>query len=163
MELFKLYQNFFTSYIQFLHSGSQSIPCVYGLLPDTRQATYTSFLETLKQADATLNPGTVSTDYEKAATNAFHAVIPDTSVQGCLYCLSHCAYYRVQAQGLQQDYATNHELSLQIRMIPAMAFVPVVDIPATFEALQDESPVVYNLLLIVLKMCSLDKLDAMVG
>ena len=61
MELFKLYQNFFTSYIQFLHSGSQSIPCVYGLLPDTRQATYTSFLQILKQADATLNPGTVST------------------------------------------------------------------------------------------------------
>ena len=43
--------------------GSQSIPCVYGLLPDKCQATYTSFLQILKQADATLNPDTVSTDY----------------------------------------------------------------------------------------------------
>ena len=108
MELFKLYQNFFTSYIQFLHSGSQSIPWVYGLLPDTRQATYTSFLQTLKQADATLNPGTVSTDYEKAATNAFHAVIPDTRVQGCLYCLSHCAYYRVQAHRIMLQTMSYH-------------------------------------------------------
>ena len=48
------------------------------------------------------------------------------TVQGCL---SQYVYRRVQAQGLQRDYATHHELSLQIRMIPAMACIPVANIP----------------------------------
>ena len=50
------------------------------------------------------------------------------------------SFILLMAQGLQQDYATNHELSLQIRMIPVMAFVSVVDLPATFEVLPYDSP-----------------------
>ena len=50
--------------------GSQSIPCVYGLLPNKRQVMYMSFLEKLKEADATLNPDTVTTDYEVATSGA---------------------------------------------------------------------------------------------
>ena len=70
--------------------GSQSIPCIYGLLPNKRQVMYMSFLQKLKEADATLNPDTVTTDYEVATINALQDVFPDTYVHGCLYHLSQC-------------------------------------------------------------------------
>ena len=133
---------------------------MYGLLPDERQATYTSFLQILKQADATLNPD-VSTDYENAAINAFMQFsLTPVTVQGCL---SQYVYRRVQAQGLQRDYATHHELSLQIRMVLAMACIPVANIPLHLKRYKMIPQRIYNLLLIILKMCSSDALDAMVG
>ena len=99
-----------------------------------------SFLQKLKEADATLNPDTVTTDYEVATINALQDVFPDTHVHGCFYHLSQCVYRRVQANGLQQSYTRDNELSLQIRMIPALAFVPVADVPATFELIQEDLP-----------------------
>ncbi|XP_041371610.1 uncharacterized protein LOC121385139 [Gigantopelta aegis] len=99
-----------------------------------------SFLQKLKEADATLNPDTVTTDYEVATINALQEVFPDTHVHGCLYHLSQCVYRRVQANGLQESYTTDNELSLQIRMIPALAFVPVAGVPATFELIQEDLP-----------------------
>ena len=69
---------------------------MYGLLPDTCQATYISFLQILKQADATINPGTVSTDYEKAATNELHAVFltPVYKVVCTIYLIVHTTELR---------------------------------------------------------------------
>ena len=131
---------FFQLYTIHAVCGLQSIPSVYGLLPNKRQVTYMSFLQKLKEADATLNPDTVTTDYEVATINALQEVFPDTHEHGCLYHLSLCVYRRVQANGLQQSYTTDNELSLQIRMIPALAFAPVADVPATFELIQEDLP-----------------------
>ena len=75
-----------------------------------------------------------------ASINALQDVCPDTHVHGGLYHLSQCVYRRVQANGLQQSYTTDNELSLQIRMIPALTFVPVADVPATFELIQEDLP-----------------------
>ena len=95
---------FFQLYTIHAFCGLQSIPSVYGLLPNKRQVTYMSFLQKLKEADATLNPDTVTTDYEVATINALQEVFPDTHEHGCLYHLSLCVYRRVQANGLQQSY-----------------------------------------------------------
>ena len=78
-------------------------------------------------------PSNVSTDYEKAAINALHAVFTDTSVQGC-FCTVYPSVYTAEFR--HKDCIG---LSLQIRLISPMAFMPVADIPAIFEALQDDS------------------------
>ena len=131
---------FFQLYTIHAFCGSQYIPCVYGPLPNKRQVTYMSFLQKLKEADATLNPDTLTTDYEVATINALQKVFPDTYMHDCLYRLSQCVYRRVQANGLQQSYTTYNELSLQIRMIPALAFVPVADVSSAFELIQEDLP-----------------------
>ena len=74
---------FFQLYTIHAFCGLQSIPSVYGLLPNKRQVTYMSFLQKLKEADATLNPDTVTTDYEVATINALQEVFPDTHEHGC--------------------------------------------------------------------------------
>ena len=42
-------------------------------------------------------------------------------------------YRKVEEHDFQQHYTSIHELPLKIRMIPAIAFVPVADVPATLE------------------------------
>jgi len=131
---------FFQLYtIHGLHE-SQIIPCVYALLPNKQEATYTTLFQILKDANDGLNPRTMLMDYEKAALNAANAVFPDAEQQGCLYHLAQCVYRRVQASGLQERYATDVDLSLSVRMLPALAFVPSADVLESFELLQDQLP-----------------------
>ena len=137
----KWYLNcFFQLYtIHALHN-SQVIPCVYALLPNKQQLTYTAFFQVLRDAHDNLNPETVLVDFELGAINALRATFPDTELQGCLYHLSQCVYRHVQDAGLQARYAADDALSLVTRMLVAIAFVPVNDIIDSFELLQEELP-----------------------
>ena len=46
-------------------------------------------------------------------------------------------YSHVQSEGLQQQYMIDEEFRANIRMIPALAFVPLADGFASFEALSE--------------------------
>ena len=131
---------FFQLYIIHALHNSQVIPCVYALLPNKQQLTYTAFFQVLRDAHDNLNPETVLVDFELAAINALRATFPDTELQGCLYHLSQCVYRDVQDAGLQARYAADDALSLATRMLVAIAFVPVNDIIDSFELLQEELP-----------------------
>jgi hypothetical protein len=76
-------------------------------------------------------------DFEKAAINAVQDVYPDAKIQGCLYHLSQNIYRKVQSLGLQERYQTDAEFSLLMRMIPALAFVPIDEVINVFEELQE--------------------------
>ena len=96
---------FFQLYtIHALHN-SQVIPCVYALLPNKQQLTYTAFLQVLRGAHDNLNLETVLVDFKLAALNALRVTFPDTALQGCLYHLSQCVYRNVQDADLQAQYA----------------------------------------------------------
>jgi len=52
---------------------------------------------------------------------------------GCLFHLSQCIYRRVQSEGLQNLYASDEEISLQVRMLSALSFLPLDAVISTFE------------------------------
>ena len=131
---------FFQLYtIHALHN-SQIIPCVYALLPNKQEATYTSLFQILKNSQNELNPESILADFEVAALNALGAVFPDVVIQGCFFHLSQCVYRKVQNAGLQGQYNRDDALSLAARMIPAIAFVPINDVTDSFELLQEAQP-----------------------
>ena len=70
-------------------------------------------------------PETVLTDLEHAIINAFRSEFPNVSQSGCFYHFSQCICRQVQEHGLQTDY-TQEDFSLFIRMLAAVAFVPVL-------------------------------------
>ena len=82
------------------------------------------------------DPETIMTDFEQALMNAFRSVFPSVSQSGCFYHLSQCIYRQVQQHGLQNDYV-DEDFSLFIRMLPAIAFVPVTDAVDAFDTLVD--------------------------
>jgi glycine cleavage system regulatory protein len=59
--------------------------------------------------------------------------------KGCLFHLAQCVYRKVQANGLQQKYTEDEQFNLNIKMIPALAFVPEDAVEEAFESLADNT------------------------
>ena len=116
------------------------IPVVYAILPNKTQAMYEQLLQVLLARTDMLQPSTLVTDFEQGASNAFRLKFPGIECTGCFFHLSQNVYRRVQLNGLQERYANDAQLALAIRMLPALAFVPIGDVVNYFEELEDNFP-----------------------
>ena len=76
-----------------------------------------------------------------AAIQAAGAAFPNATQSGCFFHLTQNIHRRIQNEGLQVRYETDANFALQCRMIGALAFVPVADIPDAFDALVAHVPV----------------------
>ena len=76
-------------------------------------------------------------DFELAAMQSAENVFTNATVHGCFYHLTQNVYRKVQAEGLQTAYCENPELATQVRMLMAIAFVPLTDVVSAFEAVQE--------------------------
>ena len=80
-------------------------------------------------------------DFKTVALSAVHVVWPNAILDGCFYRLSQCVYRKVQEEGLAQLYADDDNFALWIKMLPALAFVPLFVVVNAFENLQQNLPV----------------------
>jgi hypothetical protein len=60
-------------------------PVAYALLSNKSQRTYERMWNLLVQAWPTLQPESISTDFEMGAINAVNNVFPDVDIHGCLF------------------------------------------------------------------------------
>ena len=113
------------------------IPCVYVLLPNKTQVSYTTTLRQLQTIHPNLHPTSVLIDYELAIKNALEAVFPGVVVSGCFFHFSQNIWRRVQRHGLQDRYAQDAGFVTEVRMIAALAFVPGNDVDRVFALLSN--------------------------
>ena len=111
------------------------LPLVYTLMANETEEHYNKLFSELKALGPTLSPRTIMTDFEHAAINAFKAVFPDSDQQGCFFHFSQCLFQSILSNGLQQLYESDAGFALKMRMIAAIAFVPVADVVMSFEHL----------------------------
>ena len=52
--------------------SGRAVPCVYCLLPNKTEATYTYFLEKVLSIKSNLDPRSIMVDFEKAMMNSHH-------------------------------------------------------------------------------------------
>ena len=117
-----------------LRNDHHVIGC-YALLPNKEAVTYTEFLQQVGRLTNAASPATIMVDYEQACINAVRQVYPQSSLVGCLFHLCKSVFRHVQSEGLQQMYMENEVFRSNVRMIPALAFVPLDDIIPAFEGL----------------------------
>lgn len=117
-----------------LRNGHNVIGC-YALLSNKRAETYTEFLQQVRQLTNDADPASIMIDFERACINAIDEVFPQANVIGCLFHLCKNVQKHVQAAGLQEQYSVDEEFRVNVRMIPALAFVPLDDITTAFETL----------------------------
>ncbi|XP_059154938.1 uncharacterized protein LOC131940304 [Physella acuta] len=98
--------------------NGRTVPCVYALLQNKTQETYTALLNT------SLQPISIMIDFEMAVIKSVERVFPKCEVKGCFFHLSQNIYRKIQDSGLQQLYQVDSEFALKLRMLPALAFVP---------------------------------------
>uniref|UniRef100_H2XX57 MULE transposase domain-containing protein n=1 Tax=Ciona intestinalis TaxID=7719 RepID=H2XX57_CIOIN len=122
-----------------VHSFSDGIvtPSVFALLPET----YTALFRILQIASGNnLNPKSVLVDFEKASINALEEVFTASQIQGCLFHLSQSVFRKIQQLGLQQLYRSNSEISLKVKMLTALSFVPERDMAEALSAVLNNFP-----------------------
>jgi hypothetical protein len=116
----------------------KAFPAVFGLLPNKKQETYVKLLEVLKAKIPHLKPTSIMTDFEKASMNAFKLVFPEVQNHGCFFHFQQSFYRKLCELGLKTKYDSGLEFCHKMKMIPALAFVPPMQVLSYFNELIDK-------------------------
>lgn len=117
--------------------NSNIVPAVYMILPNKKQSTYSKCIQELLILNYELNPKTIMIDFEKGAINAFKNAFPHTCIKGCFFHFNQSVYRKVQEFGLKRRYDTDSAFALKLRLLCALAFIPVEEAVMVFEELID--------------------------
>lgn len=110
---------------------------MYVLCANKQQKTYNKILKILKQKQPNLKPSHIVVDFERAAINAASNNFNKAQVHGCFFHLGQNIWRHVQQCGLQTNYAEDNEFAKNVRMLMALALVPVEDMIIAFEKLME--------------------------
>jgi hypothetical protein len=112
------------------------IPSVFILMTNKSEETYKRAFEALKNLQNNLKPLTIMTDFEFSAINAFKYSFPGIFNRGCFFHFTQNLWRKIQKiPELQAKYLENSDFAMNMRKIPALAFVPIDDIIFAFEEL----------------------------
>lgn len=111
------------------------IPLVYVLTTDKSQRTYEEIFLQLKSMRPQMNPTDFTIDFEKAAMRAIVESFPDADIHGCNFHFGQNFWRHVQTVGLQSVYSSDADFALNIRLLLALAFVPIESVSDAFDEL----------------------------
>ncbi|XP_063845359.1 uncharacterized protein LOC135091548 [Scylla paramamosain] len=80
----------------------------------------------------------VVADFEQAIWRAFRYILPNTTIQGCLFHWAQCIFRKVQDLGLAVAYRENGLMQKFVRKLFALPCLPVEHICAAFNQLSNE-------------------------
>ena len=120
--------------------GNSDPPCVYFLLPDKTEQTYSRMVQILANLLPDANPEKILLDFEVAAHNAFRAVYRNTSISGCFFHLGQRIQRKVSDVGLKRRFESDEEFSMMVRSLSALAFVPPNQVGNVFNQLSEAFP-----------------------
>ena len=83
-------------------------------------------------------------DFEQAAIQAFQKNFLETKLSGCLFHLSQSFMRKIAEFGLKNDYETNHEFALALKMLPALAFEKEEEIGNSYDKIVEGIQIVCN-------------------
>ena len=100
--------------------------------PDKRRDTYESFLTQVQLLTGVVVPQSCMADFEIGAINAFDSIYPNVPKFGCHFHLAQSIFRNVQQLGLGNLYQNDLAFRTNIKMISALAFVPVANVIRDF-------------------------------
>ena len=124
-------------------------PCIYALLSNKRESSYRKLLVGLNQLTGGVWPEKILLDFEKVAINIFSEQYPASEIKGCFFHFCQSFNRKICKLGLKKIYENNPELTLTLRMIPALSFVPEPMVSASFDLVIEEKQ----------DVCEIAKLD----
>ena len=146
---FTIFFGFATVHFKFAQCNFTSfIPYTFKFLDFTHHAlcstakkseqTYSKFLKVITSVSDNEQQSRILLDFERAAVNAFTSAIPESSIVGCYFHLCQAFLRKVNELGLKKTYENNCGLSLALRLIPTLSFVPTDLVEQSFESVIEE-------------------------
>ena len=118
-----------------LPSG-KAVPVVYAFLPSKSTDTYNRFLRVIDEAIDGFIPKALHVDFEKGMMSELQAFFPSAGILGCNFHYNQCIWRHIQEdRALRDRYLSDGNFNLEMRMFSALAFVPVSDVRASYDAL----------------------------
>jgi hypothetical protein len=87
-----------------------------------------------------LAPRSVQIDYELASKAAFIEAFPQMHIYGCYFHLGQSLWRKIQENGLQPFYMQNENVQMALKMLLALAFLPVFEVSEAFDELVADFP-----------------------
>ncbi len=119
------------------------VPCLYALLQQKDEATYIRMWQYIGQVALALgivvDPASDLIDFEAAAGNAIQRQFHNVQIAGCFFHLGQLVWRHLCQEGQRAIYLNNENFRMHIKMMTCTSFLPVDEVTAGFEALQ-ESP-----------------------
>lgn len=111
------------------------VPLIYALTMKKTAETYNGILGALLDLEPNINPTDVMTDFEMAAINAVKINFPLAETHGCLFHFGQSIWRHIQLVGLQSVYNEDANFAFQLRLLVALAFLPVECISDAYDEL----------------------------
>ena len=124
---------FYQFYVIFGQKNDYILPCVYCLLPNKTQQSYTHMLSAIKDIVKPIGdhsslpflPDTALTDFETAIQNAFVHQFPLIVIKGCFFHFKHAIHGWICRHGYKRQYMNVNNFRIWVNMFGALAFVPL--------------------------------------
>ncbi|KII67552.1 hypothetical protein RF11_08392 [Thelohanellus kitauei] len=124
---------------------SSVVPVLYAIMPNKRQQTYEELMNILHQHVPQINVIRIVSDFEIAALNAIRHHFPSAIISGCFYHFSQSIWRKIQSEDpLLSQYRSDPDNQIYIKMLLALAFVPIDDVISAFEVYQSLDYVISN-------------------
>uniref|UniRef100_A0A914W7H6 MULE transposase domain-containing protein n=1 Tax=Plectus sambesii TaxID=2011161 RepID=A0A914W7H6_9BILA len=131
-----LFAQFYTVHVRY-EKTAHTIPCLFAFMANRQKATYVRMFQHLRQLCPKMSPEVVMTDFEDAALKAYQVVWPNVQNKGCFFHLSQNQRRKIVKSGLQEFVDSDPSIDLQVRMVRAMAFIPIADLYEVWRELMD--------------------------
>ena len=112
------------------------LPIFYCLLPNKTENTHRRTFTLIRTIWPTLNPDSISVDFELAIHNAIRTVFPESHIRGCFFHLFQNLKKHLAFENLL-THNTNPEFAFHSRMIVSLAFVPQENLVEAFTDLEN--------------------------
>ena len=111
---------------------SFTLPCVFCLVTNKTQETYSAIFNVIRQRLPNWEPETALGDFELTSHRAFSANFHRTRVTGCLFHLCQSVYRQATNKGLRDAYETDEVVRKHVKYLSALAFVPPQQVSQAF-------------------------------
>ncbi|XP_076820927.1 uncharacterized protein LOC143466174 [Clavelina lepadiformis] len=116
------------------------LPCIFVLLPNKQQVTYSQMWTEIKSLKPGLAPRSVQIDFELASKAALIEAFPQTHIYGCYFHLGQSLWRKIQENGLQRLNVQDDNIRMALKMLLALAFLPVDEVSDAFDELVADYP-----------------------
>ena len=136
-------KNFYQIYTLHAYILGTAPACLYALLPNKTEKTYSRLLDALDTFAPDCKPDKVLLDFEIAPINAFQKHHPASILSGFYFHLTQNFVRKIGELGLKKLVSENHEVALALKMIPALAFERSEQIEKSFELIVEDELCLY--------------------